>query len=395
MFSKKEFKDIIKIYLETNNINGIITYLDNKDIDYQKLFINYIINEILKKKNNTSKLIEIYFICVNYYEYNNMHIATNHKKSVELLINDLLNNNYNIDSINPYFLINILEYIKDESKKEKIYKILFNNFEYIVNNYNLFLLKNKFKENNYLKELLNNYLNNNINLVAKDMYYSVNSRIIKYNSNDDDNKNRDNIIKILAIILKEICDNEKVQISDIEKIGEGSTSNVYLIGNKVIKVGRKRYSNTIPNNPYVIKPLLRKYFSFKGTYEEGIFIEIIEKVLVVNKDQVSIDELYNLYKNLRDINIEWLDIEYRNVGRLLKNNNIYWNEELNPVNDALMMVGNESALTLNKGDLIILDSDLIYDINDKFNYGNIENYSFYKTLSKFRKRYKKEKNKKE
>ena len=46
-------------------------------------------------------------------------------------------------------------------------------------------------------------------------------------------------------------------------------------------------------------------------------------------------------------------------------------------------------------DLIILDSDLIYDINDKFNYGNIENYSFYKTLSKFRKRYKKEKNKKE
>ena len=69
--------------------------------------------------------------------------------------------------------------------------------------------------------------------------------------------------------------NEKATFQDLKWIGEGRYSSVLKIKNKIIKFGFTRATITFPNNPYIIKPLLRKYYN---DHEKQLFIEVIEAV---------------------------------------------------------------------------------------------------------------------
>ena len=171
-----------------------------------------------------------------------------------------------------------------------------------------------------------------------------------------------------------------MKFSDITYNGDGF-SRVLLIGNKVIKLG-DRVTKSFPNNPYIIAPLLRKEFQFNG---ESCFAEVTERV--DTSKEASEDELYQLFRNLRDLNLVWTDIKSANVGRLTRENIIHWRDNLNPTEEVLVLDAKRGGKILKSGDLVILDADFIYDEKDP----NI-NYSNNKYLyDKFEKRYQSEK----
>lgn len=165
------------------------------------------------------------------------------------------------------------------------------------------------------------------------------------------------IRKFITLIMKEISLNEHESFNNIEFLGIGTFSYVISLGDKVIKIGQNRGAESFPNNPYIIAPLLRQVIDINDYYK--IVIEVTEKVdkIIDVKDE----ELYELYKNIRDLKLVWTDFDVRNIGRLKKDNVIHWNDPLDPTNHALTLEKSRGNKVLKKGDLVILDADHIYD----------------------------------
>ncbi len=160
-------------------------------------------------------------------------------------------------------------------------------------------------------------------------------------------------------LVKDICRNEKVNISDIKRGVPGAYSQVFFIGNKVLKIGSPRGTLKFPNNPYILAPLLRQEVNLdcmKKTFE------VAEKV-----DTNEIDELevYELYKKIRDLGLIWTDVRMSNVGRLLKDNIIHWPENIEPDDKTLSLEDKVGTGTLKKGSLVIIDDDFIYKETDE------------------------------
>ena len=159
---------------------------------------------------------------------------------------------------------------------------------------------------------------------------------------------------VIRLLILDIMRNEKVNFSDIT-FSEGGYSNVFFIGDKVVKIGN-RETKRFPNNPYIVAPLLRKELKSNG---RSCFIEVTERV--DTSTPANKEELYQLYKKLRDLGLIWTDIKNENVGRLRKENVIHWNENLNPSLEVLTFSSERGNSTLKAGDLVILDADFIFD----------------------------------
>ena len=169
-------------------------------------------------------------------------------------------------------------------------------------------------------------------------------------------------------------------MNNLEYIDKGAFSNVYCLGNKIIKIGIKRITPTFPNNPYIIKPLLRRKFEIG--YNANIYIEICEKI---KTNCCNEEDMYEIYKNLRELGLIWNDPKLSNIGRLIKDNKIHWNKKLKPSDKALMLNRYRGNVELKANEIVICDADAILDEkNPGICMRRIEN---------FEKRYQKEKNK--
>lgn len=172
------------------------------------------------------------------------------------------------------------------------------------------------------------------------------------------------IKELIRLIVLEVAKNEAVNLSDINYNG-GGFSRVLLIGEKVVKIG-SRFTKTFPNNPYIISPLLRQEFNING---ESCFVEVTERVDTTT--DINTEDLYQLFKNLRDLGLIWTDIKQGNVGRLRRDNVIHWNDPLEPSDAVLCLENKRGNAILEAGDLVILDADFIYDENaSDINYTN-------------------------
>ena len=232
------------------------------------------------------------------------------------------------------------------------------------------------RENTKNKELLKkieDYLDDNPKVIAE--YIANMSTSISYGINIE------LLSEIVLLIIKDIINNTDSKYSDFEFIGQGVFSKVFRIGAKVLKIGSCRGTERFNNNPYILKPLLRRYIDVG----RNLFFEITE--LVDTNINITPEDLYNLYKKLRELHLVWIDVSLDNVGRLLKDNKIYWKSNLNPSDSVLNLdqyIGNETLL---KGDLVILDADYIFNENDR----RLRKELLYNPLfNKFETRYKKE-----
>ena len=170
-------------------------------------------------------------------------------------------------------------------------------------------------------------------------------------------ENKKDIFELLKLITIDICNNENCKYSDIKQIGDGYYNKCYKINNKILKIGKVRETINIIDNPYIIKPLLRKKY-------KDIFLEVSERAL--NDITISNTQMYKIYKELRNYGIIWTDVEKENFGKLLKDNIIYWKQNLmyKPKNSSIKTNTNPKK-TLKRGDYVILDNDYLYNENNK------------------------------
>ncbi len=236
----------------------------------------------------------------------------------------------------------------------------------------LFALRRIIGEDEKSLKLVNDYMDNNYDKVHESIMGSFKSNS-KYNKD---------VSRFIYIAIKELVENEQIKYSQIEVDPGGSFSQIVFVGEKVFKFGDKRKTKTFPNNPYIMKPLLRQEMIFG---KDTIFMEITEKAEIVSEDLPD-EILYDLYKKLRDLGLVWTDIAFRNIGRLKKDNEIHWREDIVPSDETLDLGTYRGKEKLKAGDYVIIDADHIYEEDDP----NIE-YPDYETYSLFEKKYQREK----
>ncbi len=230
-----------------------------------------------------------------------------------------------------------------------------------------------------------------LNRVIEIIYERINSRAIQKSGEALSDNRKDIIYKVLSV-FDQVFLHEGASYSDIEFLGRGATSYVFAVKSKVVKIGSSRYTKNIRNNPYILQPVLRKSFDFEGPILEGLYVEVTDRVKAckTSKD-VSDDELYELYAKFRDIDLEWVDVDSRNVGRLLQDNIINWKLPTVFEND---FSSGEISDIQKAGDLVVLDTDFIYEgkaPDELFNMYEDEEWDFIPIVRKFRERYEREK----
>ena len=168
-------------------------------------------------------------------------------------------------------------------------------------------------------------------------------------------------------MIEELLESEGVDYIDIEKMGGGSYSDVYKIGNKVLKVGGERGTYTIPNHRRILQPLTRTNFIDE---KNGLVIgcvEISDRVKTIPRREQDKEKLYAVYKELRDAGIIWTDVRFENVGKLITKNIPTLNGE--EIDVAPNSVGFNKKVSkeqvLDNGEWVVLDTDYIYKKDTK------------------------------
>ena len=167
-------------------------------------------------------------------------------------------------------------------------------------------------------------------------------------------------VNALTLIFEEIAENEDTDLSTIQFLKSGHFSQAYKLGNKVIKLGRPKYTYKIPYHKRLLQPLIRR-----DILPENLYIEITE-YLSPGKP-ITEEDVYSVYKSLRNDGILWLDPSPENLARLEKDNVIHFKYNLNVEDDSLGYIPSNSKKdqVLSKGDLVVIDLDFLIQENDK------------------------------
>lgn len=332
-----------EIYLPVPTIKRIIGPL------YRKTHIKY---ELIKKLiKNTKDKLEL-------------------KQLIDIIYEECI---CDIFDAEEELLSNFLMYIRTTSNEYKdIKEYLISKLNENLNKLNPIAIVNLMQSNIVDKQVLNQIIDKNREEV---LFNIIKYKTLNYEQiilNDED-------VYMLKIIFEEVLKNENKRVSEI-KLNEGAFSKVFIIGDKVIKIGI-RNTFVIKNNKRFLKPLLRKMFAINGS---DICVEITERVIV--DETITEEELYEVYKELRDKGIYWGDCHKGNVGRLIKDNKIYFNEPIYFSDENCGYIKtDESNIVLKSGEIVIIDNDYTYEESIPTSYLLSTNQSY-----TFEKRYKKE-----
>lgn len=370
LFSNINIKEIanhfdeILPYVVSSNINILIQ--DTNKLVEQPGFKEKFIKGLKKYpyKDKIDKLL--YFIWAG---------LNNNPNQFDTFIDSEILNTLSIMDLNGIVYLNILNKLNENNQREFLklliknkcnihylvieYKgnsrqIIYDNIDFFIENArNLYALKEFVKDNPNALSQVKNYINNNNEKAINSIFYGTDFIGI-----DTDSIIKDPTIKeIVKLIIFDVMKNENIKFSDITYT-DGGFSRILLIGDKVIKIGG-RVTKIIPNNPYIVTPLLRREFNIN---DETCFVEVTERVDTSKK--VSKEELYQLFKNLRNLGLIWTDICETNAGYLKRKNIIHWRENIEPSEEVLELENKRGTIILEEGDLVVLDADFIFDEND-------------------------------
>lgn len=261
-----------------------------------------------------------------------------------------------------------------------------NNFD-ILKKYMKYILRNTqfifdAKKNIYgtkdknLKKVYNDIIDGNPSIIINSMI----NNSLKINSKEE------NVNDFISILIEELLKEEKKQYHDIKLKGTGAFSFVYLIGNKVLKIGKQRDTFKIPNHRRFLQPLYRD--EIRKLDDSGVLlcVEITERVSTTN---IKEKDMYIVYKDLRDSGLIWLDVKSKNVGKLLKDNRIY-HSTIDYVDKASTGYLTDNNEILKKGEPVLIDVDYVYDYDKFIKKGGERIINQFYLLKKFEEKYQRE-----
>lgn len=265
--------------------------------------------------------------------------------------------------------------ISDSSINRDAQAFIHNNIDYALNNYSLKKIIAIY-EHLKLNEKETNKIDSYFNIKKEEFLTAILTKTLSTSGNVDE-KQLNSLINIVTKTVDKVLEKENCKITDIKILLSGGFSSVIQIGDMIVKVGLPRKTFDIPNDKRILQPYLRKDLSKE--YGVEAVIEVSDRV---DTDiSLSENELYEIYKDMRNRGVVCGDFKYSNVGKLIKPN-------ISHSDKANGMIG-EVSETLNSGEYVIFDTDFIYNENDP----NIDLTS--NLSSKFENRYILEQQKKE
>ncbi len=207
-----------------------------------------------------------------------------------------------------------------------------------------------------LSEPLLEYLNNNIDRISKKDFERINLEITRSVSEFYPNAKEEDINR-LKELLENTAKEEGTTLLSLRYLTYGGYSKIYKLKNKIIKVGCARECEEVVDNSRILIPL------FKGKVGHD-FVEIAD--YIENDDKISYEDIYGIYKELRDQGVIWLDSSEENLRRLSKKNAIDNNNRRKNINGlGIIPNPNSNIRELYEGDLIIIDLDhMLFDYEE-------------------------------
>ena len=213
---------------------------------------------------------------------------------------------------------------------------------------NLMYIRDK---NNEEKEVIDNTLNINPENSIR--------QIVKHQCFDNLNIKADSIdINYLTYLIIDILKNERKKVSEI-KYDYGTFSNIYFIGDKVLKIGRRKTFKLEYYKRY-IRPIIREQNKIG---DENIVFELTEKVDITSVTKRDLDMVVD---ELNKLGKTWDDSSLDNIGRLIKPNKVYYKYPV--YSDNGYIETKDSKIILPAGEIVILDNDHIYEKEKSYIY---------------------------
>lgn len=352
-------------FIVTKFGNGIFSLLDS----LKKVNAKYILDKL-------EQLLPYYIDNKIDFDY----MSRLHEIGLDRVVKYLIDNNCKLKHIK---LFRRLLYFPGDKK------ILFDNIDFFISNSTCLLDMKEELSNipntNYMIEKINKVIEENSERLIEDIVIArtdIDLNILK----------EEKIVDTLKIIIDELLENQNLKYRDIKRKGFGGYSNVIGIGDKVLKVGRKRENFVIKNNKRFLKPIYRQEVESISSKDTLLCIEITE---MVDTSSVGKKDAYDMYKELRDQGLIWKDCDPDNLGRLLKDNKIYF-DGIDCVDKNATGYLDDNDEVLKKGEVVILDNDYIYtedEFQQLFNNNKSleENIYSLKSIRELENRYQQEK----
>ena len=138
-------------------------------------------------------------------------------------------------------------------------------------------------------------------------------------------KEKEKISETLKLLLQDILKNENEKPTNIKRVGQGSYAVAFSIGTKVIKIGLPPRTYKIPRNcKRFLQPILRFEHDFIDEKGENYNITFNVSEKCDMSGQPTIEQLYQVYKDIRDCGMIWTDARFSNVGKLIEDNTIHY-----------------------------------------------------------------------
>lgn len=328
-----------------------------------------------------------------------------YEQSPTELVSKVIQNNFStvLSKCNSFMIVPVLEEL---SLHDNMYSFILDNTFLLLSNlgHNFYYLPEKFQRKKYINEhfmeIIKKYPRESVFTLASLPSFVDYSHKPELDSFLETNKEEyifyllgkqlsyiytkeqlKELFSVISLLTDDILNEEGLSYTDIKRLPQGAYSDVIEIGSKVIKVGGKRFCYHVPNCPYLLQPLIRVNLedisSIRGT------IEVEEKVdMDLN---ISTSEVYSLYEKLRQYGIIWLDAKGSNIGRLLKDNNLYYHQQLALSMESRGLHGSNDYV-LSKGECVVVDldhlflEDEVYQDPDLYHIFRTSNSYYYETL---------------
>ncbi|MBP3920676.1 MAG: hypothetical protein J6D28_03830 [Bacilli bacterium] len=362
-----------------------LEYLKNKDYCD---FVNCHIEDLIKYSDDWLSLFEKF----------------PKAKEARLYLQDLIKRNHHLFICNARKCARMFNVFDDCSVRNALALYVKSFFKSYINEFrrtdDLFVLKSIFKGVPELDDFIRDYFNDNKKNIVERMFLNTQKNLW---FNNIDRNNIKLVVDVLELIIDDICLDVGISFGDIKRIGNGTYSNVYEIGDKVLKIGSSRACMILPENPYALKPLLHRVINLDSLemvndingIRNSIVIEVCKKVKPFENNELNEEQLYDFYRKMRNIGIDLQDIKCENFG-VLEDDGVeaLWRKKLNPSNEVLNIKKNpyyNEEVVLKKGDVVLIDRDIYYLVDDEY-VKNIDSNPCRFYWNKFKKRYEEEAN---
>lgn len=257
------------------------------------------------------------------------------------------------------------KFLRQLSKTDEGKELIKSNFEEILDctpkNHLFEVTQNMKKISSETEEILDQYLRDNSYDVAKSLLYN---RRIAFHSGI--HQLVDDYTDTILIMIEELLKSENARWVDIRSLGSGGYSCVYQIGDKVLKIGANRGTYHMPNHTRILQPLTRtSLIDERNNNTPFAVVEVADRVDKLSYEDYKEENLYMIYKELREDGIIWTDARFDNIGILRKPNrpNLHGKDiYISP--NSVGFIGEIKGKEINEGDFVIIDTDYIYREDD-------------------------------